>query len=61
MSGDQIFTDDAAGNQMFLNDSLQHRWIALAVPSSLRVYDRNRPTFADAEAVGLRAKDAALL
>jgi hypothetical protein len=60
MRGDQIFTHDAAGDQMFLNNSLQHRWIALPVPGSFGVYDRNRSTFADAEAVGFRPKDAAL-
>jgi len=45
---------------MLLNDSLQHRRIALAVPCPFRVYDCNRTTFADAEAVDFRAKDAAL-
>jgi hypothetical protein len=61
MRGDQEFTHDAARDQMFLNDSLQHRRIALAVPDTFRVYDRDRTTFADAEAIGFRAKDAALL
>ena len=60
MRGDQIFIHDAAGDQMFLNDSLQHRWIALAVPGPFRVYNRNRPAFADAETVGFRPKNAAL-
>ena len=61
MRGDQVFTYDAAGDQMFLNDSLQHRRITLSVPRTFRVDDCNRTTFADAEAVGFRAKDAALL
>ena len=60
MRGDQVFTYDAAGDQMFLNDSLQHRRIALSVPGTFRVDDCNRTTFANAEAVGFRAKDAAL-
>ena len=58
--GDQALSDDAAGNQMFLNDALQHRRIALAVPSPFRVYDCNWTTFADAETVGFRPKNAAL-
>jgi len=61
MRGDQVFTYDAAGDQMFLNDSLQHRRITLSVPRTFRVDDCNRTTFADAEAVGFGAKDAALL
>ena len=60
MRGDQVFTDDAAGDQVFLNDPLQYGRVALAVPGTFRVYDRNRPTLADAEAVGFGAKDAAL-
>ena len=61
MRGDQVLTHNAAGDQMFLNDSLQHRRIALSVPGTFRVDDGNRTTFADAEAVGFGAKDAALL
>ena len=61
MRGNHVFSDDPSGDQVFLNDALQHRWVALAVPGTFRVYDCNRPTFADAEAVGFRAKDAALL
>jgi len=61
MRGDQVFTYDAAGDQMFLNDSLQHGRITLSIPSTFRVDDCNRTTFADAEAVGFRPKDAALL
>lgn len=61
MRGNQVFSDDPSGDQVFLNDALQHRWVALAVPGTFRVYDCNRPTFADAQAVGFRAKDAALL
>ena len=61
MRGNQIFVDDPPGNQVFLNDALQYRRIALAVPRTFRVNDCNRPTFADAETVGFRAKDAALL
>ena len=61
MRGDQVVTDDAAGNEVFLNDSFQHGRVALAVPRTFRVDDGNRTPFADAEAVGLGAKDAALL
>ena len=61
MRGDQVFGNDAAGDQMFLNDPLQHGRVALAVPRAFRVDDSNRTTFADAQAVGFGAKDAALL
>ena len=60
MRGDQVFTNDAPGNQVFLNNPFEHRRIALAVPGAFRVHDRNRTALADAEAVGFRAKDAAL-
>jgi hypothetical protein len=45
---------------MFLNDPLQNGRIAFAIPGTFRVYDRDRTTFADAEAIGFGAKDAAL-
>ena len=61
MRGNQVFSDDSSGDQVFLNDALQHRRITLAVPGTFRVYHCNRSTFADAEAVGFRAQDAALL
>ena len=61
MRGDQVLIHNAAGDQMFLNDSLEHRRITFSVPRTFRVDDCNRTTFADAEAVGFGAKDAALL
>ena len=61
MRRNHVFTDDPSGDQVFLNDALQHGRVALAVPGTFRVNDCNRSTFADAEAVGFRAKDAALL
>jgi len=60
MRGDQVLTDDAAGDQVFLNDSLQNGRVAFAVPSTFRVHNRNRTTFTDAQAVRFGAKDAAL-
>jgi hypothetical protein len=45
---------------MFLYDPLQNRRVALAVPRTFGIDDRNRPPLADAETVGFRAKDAAL-
>ncbi len=61
MLGDQVFTDDPAGDEMFLNDSLEYGRITLAVPSPFGVDDRNGTAFADAEAIGFGAKDATLL
>src|SRR5215831_15811148 len=46
---------------MLLDDLFEHWRIAASVPRSLGIDDGNRSAFADAQAVGLRAKDAALL
>src|SRR5258705_345853 len=61
MSDDQMVVDDPARDEMFLDDPLEDRGITCAVPSTFWVHDGNRPAFADAQAVGLRAQDAALL
>ena len=60
MRGDQVVSDDAAGDQMLLNDPLENGRVALAVPRTFRVHDRNWTTLTDAQAVGFGAKDAAL-
>ena len=57
----QKILDDSAGNQMFLDDPLEHRRIAVPVPGALGIDDRDRAAFADAQAVRLGAQDAALL
>ena len=44
---------------MLLDDPLEHRRIAPAVPRPFRIDHGNRPAFADAQAVGFRAKDTA--
>src|SRR5262249_4661376 len=51
----------APGNQMLLDDPLEHGRIAARVPRALRIDDGNRTAFADAQTVGLGPKDAALL
>ncbi len=56
-----MVVDDPARDEMFLDDPLEDRGITCAVPSTFWVHDGNRPAFADAQAVGLRAQDAALL
>src|SRR6187399_2748728 len=43
---------------MLLDDSLQNRRIALAIPRAFRVDDGNRSGLADTEAVRLRAENA---
>ena len=58
---DQVGGDDAAGNQVFLDDALEHGRIACAVPGAFGIDDRNRAALADAQAVGLGAQDAALV
>ena len=60
MRGDQIFTHDAAGDQMFLNDPFQNGRIALTVPGTIWVHDGNRSTLADAKTVRLGSQNAAL-
>lgn len=61
MFTDQTIGDDAATDEMFLNDALEHRRIARAIPGTFRVHDRDRPALTDAQAVRLRTQDAALL
>src|SRR3954468_2135210 len=61
MIGDQVVGDDASADEMFANDPLEHRRIALAIPRSFRVDDGDRATFTDAEAVGFRPQDPALV
>ena len=61
MLRDQRIVDDAAADEMFLDDPLEHRRIALPVPRAFGIDDGDRPAFADAQAVRLGAQDAALL
>src|SRR5438132_3718430 len=58
---DEIFTHDAPLDQMFLDDSLEDRRIALAVPGTFWVHDSDRSSFADAQAICLRPQDATLV
>ena len=50
-----------SADQVLLDDALEDRRIAPAVPRALRIDDGDRPAFADAQAVRLRPQDAALL
>src|SRR5262245_16541786 len=61
MLGDQILLDDSPGDQVILDDPLQHRRIAGAIPRAFGIDDRNRSAFTNAQAVRFRAQDAALL
>src|SRR2546428_7798564 len=61
MRRDEELLDDATADQMFIDDSPEHRRIAAAVPRALGINDCDRTAFADSQAVRLRAKDAALL
>ena len=61
MLEDDVVEHGATADQVLLDDSLEHRWIASAVPRALRVDHGDRPLLADAQAVGLGAVDAALL
>ena len=44
---------------MLLDDAFEHRRVARAIPRAFGIDDRNRPAFADAQAVRFRAADAA--
>lgn len=61
MLDDDRVADRFAADQMFLDDPLEDRRIALAVPRAFRVDNGNRSAFADPQAVGLGAEDPALL
>ena len=61
MRGDEQVLDDAAADQMFLDDSFERGWIAFAIPRAFGVDDGDWAALTDFEAVGLRAQDAALI
>src|SRR5206468_12353879 len=61
MTRDERVDDDPPADQMVLDDPLEHRRIALRVPHAFWVDDDDRSAFADAQTVGFRAKNAALL
>src|SRR4051812_22060638 len=61
MLRDERVLDDSAADEVFLDDPLEHRRVALPVPGAFGIDDRDRAAFADAQAIGLAAKDPALL
>ena len=61
MLRDQVIGHNASLDEMFPDNSLEHRRITGSVPRAFRIDDRDRSAFADAKAVGFGAKDAALL
>src|SRR5882672_5733172 len=61
MLRDQVLVDDAPADEMFLNDAVEHGWIALPVPRPFGIDDGDWAAFADSEAVHLGAQDTTLL
>src|SRR4051812_26965704 len=61
MLRDERIRDEASADEMLLNDPLENGRVAPGVPRAFRVDDRDRSAFANAQAVGLGAQDAALL
>src|SRR5258706_151386 len=61
MPNDQMLADNLSADQMLLDDPLEDRRIARALPRAFGIHDRDRPPLADAKAVGFRPEDAALL
>jgi hypothetical protein len=57
---DEVVSDRAAADQVFLDDPLQHGRIALSIPRPFRVDDGDGAGLADAKAVGLGAQHAAI-
>ena len=45
---DQVGGDDAAGNQVVLDDALEHRRVTFAIPGAFWIDDRYRTAFANA-------------
>ena len=54
---DQHVAYGSTPEQMLLDDSLEHRWVAVTIPGAFGVDDRDRPTFAHPQAVGFSAQD----
>ena len=57
---DQVRCDEGASDQVLLNDPLEHRRIALAIPRAFGIHHGDGTTLADAKAIHLAAQDAAL-
>lgn len=58
---DELRFDDLAADQVFLDDPLEYRRVARAIPGPFRIHHRDRPALADPETIGLGAQDAPLL
>src|SRR5947207_8307029 len=58
---DQTLVDNAPRHEMLLDDALENRRIALAIPRALGVDDGNRTAFTDAKTVRFGSQNAALL
>jgi hypothetical protein len=61
MLGDEKISNQLAADEMLLDNPFQDWWVAAPVPCTLGIYERDRPTFADAKAIGLCTENAALL
>src|SRR5688572_2747961 len=57
---ESVFLDDAAFDEMLLNDPVQNFRRDGVIPGAFRVHDRNRAVLAHAQAVGLRPENARL-
>lgn len=50
--------DDAAADEMLLDDALDRLGVGVAIPNAVGVYEQDRPALTDAQTVGLGAEDA---
>jgi hypothetical protein len=55
--GNQILINRYAGDQMLLNDPLEHRRVTAAIPRPFGIDDGDGAAFANAQTVCLRAQD----
>src|SRR5947207_1342854 len=60
MCRDQQVLDEAAADQVLVNDALERRRIAPSIPCPFGVDKGDGPAFADAEAIGLCPQNSAL-
>ncbi len=59
--GNQVIRHDPARDEVFLNDSFQHGWIAATVPGAFGIDDGDGSSLTNPETVDLGAQDTALL
>src|SRR5262245_64672474 len=60
MTVDEVLEDRMTTHEMVVDDAFENGRVARPVPRALGIHDGDRSALANAKAIGLRAKDAAL-